>query len=100
VNSELTLAQSKVLAANLGKTVGDDDGAFVRDAFQRILARLPTKDESAASLAFLRASSNSIAEAKAGQTGQPPAPTPEPPSRVRENFILVLFNHHDFVTIR
>jgi hypothetical protein len=100
VNSELTLAQSKVLAANLGKTAGEDDGAFVRDAFQRILARAPTKDESAACLAFLRPSSHSIAESTAGQTGQPPVPPPEPAGRMRENLILVLFNHHDFVTIR
>jgi len=99
VNSELTLAQSKVLAAYLGKAAGQDDEAFLRDAFQRILARPPTKDEVTACLAFLHPSSTPIPET-AGQTGGPPTPVSEPVSRMRENFILVLFNHHDFVTIR
>jgi hypothetical protein len=76
-NSELTLAQAKQLAQRLGD---GDIGAFVRDAFQRVLARAPTAEESETCRQFL--------------TSHPT------PARSRESLILVLFNHHDFVTIR
>ena len=49
-NSQLSFEQSRLLAAELAKRVGDDpspddDRAFVAAAFERILARPPTADE-------------------------------------------------------
>ena len=78
-NSELTLAQSKALAKRLGDEAGGSDEAFVRGAFQQVLARVPTGEELKTCRAFLGG----------GEA-----------SRSRENLILVLFNHNDFVTIR
>ena len=75
-NSELTQAQAKALA----KQLGDDAEAFVRGSFQRVLARVPTEEELRTCREFL---------SKASDGG-----------RARENLILVLFNHNDFVTIR
>jgi len=91
-NSELTLAQAKLLAKRLTDEVPDNNEAFIRAAFTRVLARIPTADELQTCLNFLApkeaASPNGGAAGTPGQT------------RARENFILVLFNHNDFVTIR
>ena len=78
-NSELTQTQSKALAKQLGDETPGNERAFVTSAFQRVLARLPTVEELKTCRAFL-------------DTGDP--------TRARENLILVLFNHNDFVTIR
>ena len=75
-NSELALAQAKVLAKKLGDECSDE-ALFIDHAFRRILARAPTADETRECAAFLSAKKNA-----------------------RENLILVLFNHNDFVTIR
>jgi hypothetical protein len=75
-NSELALAQAKVLAKKLGDECSDE-ALFIDHAFRRILARAPTDDETRECAAFLSAKKNA-----------------------RENLILVLFNHNDFVTIR
>ena len=77
-NSELTQAQSKLLAKRLGDEAAGSDEAFVRGAFERVLARVPTSGELGACLEFVKGH----------------------PARSRENLILVLFNHNDFVTIR
>lgn len=77
-NSELVVTQAKVLAKALG---GGDAEGFVRRAFLRVLARTATGEEVAACREFLN----------------DPKVTPE---RARENLIIVLFNHNDFVTIR
>ncbi len=77
-NSDMTQAQSKLLAKRLADETAGSEEAFVRGAFDRVLARIPTPEELAACLAFLKGDS----------------------SRSRENLVLVLFNHNDFVTIR
>src|SRR4029077_10912436 len=41
-NSELTLKNSRILARALAATVGDDAGAFVIAAYERVLSRPPT----------------------------------------------------------
>ncbi len=91
-NSELTFAQAKLLAKRLTDEVADHDEDFIRTAFTRVLARVPTSDEFKTCLDFLRS------KEVASQTGAVPG-TPSS-MRARENFILVLFNHNDFVTIR
>ena len=77
-NSELTLDLAKRLATDLGARASGSD-AFITQAYRRILARAPKPPELAQCREFL---------------GQGDA------ARARENLVLVLFNHSDFVTVR
>jgi hypothetical protein len=81
-NSELTRAQSKLLAKRLTDEAAGSDEVFVRAGFARVLARAPTAEEVKACLEFLSVNASPDA------------------ARSHENLILVLFNHNDFVTIR
>lgn len=87
-NSELTHRQAKLLAANLGKESKGDETAFVTLAFQRILARAPTKEELKECRVFL--SATPVADIKESMSS----------ARHAENLMLVLLNHNDFVTVR
>jgi hypothetical protein len=78
-NSQLVVEQSRELAKKLAAHTEPD--AFIHVAFLRILAREATADELAACRQFL-------ADAKTTS------------ERAREDLIVVLFNHNDFVTIR
>jgi hypothetical protein len=80
-NSELTFAQADVLAETLTAKAGNDEAKFIRAAYERVLSRPPTKDEVKLCSEFLK------------QPGRSP-------ERARENLVMVLFNHNDFVTIR
>jgi hypothetical protein len=73
-NSQLSVEKARVLAAKLG--AGPE---FVRTAFETILGRPPSSDEQTVAARFLQRQSG---------------------SRGRENFVHVLLNHNDFVTIR
>ncbi len=77
-NSELTLDLAKRLATELAKSAPATD-AFVTQAYQRILSRPPRQTELLQCREFL-------AQGEA--------------ARARENLVLVLFNHSDFVTVR
>lgn len=77
-NSELTLAEAKSLAVKLGA-----EKDFTRAAYRTILAREPKAEEAKLCAEFLSAE-----EKKSS------------PERARQNLILVLYNHNDFVTIR
>jgi hypothetical protein len=79
-NSQLVIEQAQVLAKTLAEKHADGDD-FIVEAFRHILARSPSDEERSACRAFL-------AEAKV------------PPDRAREDLLVVLFNHNDFVTIR
>ncbi|MEO8350356.1 MAG: DUF1553 domain-containing protein, partial [Chthoniobacteraceae bacterium] len=81
-NSEITRHQSAVLAPRLSAAAGDDDQRFIATAFEQVLARPPTSDETETCAEFLRANASRDLE------------------RARLNLITVLFNHSDFVTIR
>jgi len=88
VNSAMALHRAEALADLLSQlhlpTTAESDAAFLRDAFERVLNRPPTPAELDACLEFLDA-----ARAQ--------------PDQHRLNRIAavhVLFNHHDFVTIR
>jgi hypothetical protein len=74
INSDLVLAQARRLAGQ----INGDDGVFVRAAFERVLSRPPTGEEAATCVEFLR-----------GRGG-----------RGRENLVHVLYNHHEFATLR
>jgi hypothetical protein len=103
-NSALALNQSRLLAQRLTADAPAAD-SFITAAFEQVLSRPPTAEERARCLRFLSEQANLVR--------QPTALTPFPPSpdavtppagdaaqRARENLILVLFNHNDFVTIR
>ena len=98
-NGELTLAQSKRLAAELTGQTKSNDEAFVHDAYQRVLARVPRPDELAACLDYLRAKAP-VAVTAPTEAAPVESPTSTDPGRLRQNLVLVLFNHNDFVTIR
>jgi hypothetical protein len=82
-NSELAQAQARILAQSLAADASTDE-AFVRQAFRTVLARKPRAAELELCRDFLAGRSVEAA-------GK---------ARARENLLLVLFNHNDFVTIR
>jgi hypothetical protein len=86
------MAEARILTASLSAQSNTDE-EFIRRAFTRVLARLPKRDEIKLCGEFLgnesamTAISDPLAPSRASQ-------------RVRENLVLVLFNHNDFVTVR
>ncbi len=102
-NSELVTQHARLIARALATKTGDDPAAFTVAAFDRVLSRPPTADETAECVAFLREQTRRHAEAKAAPA-QPDAdgaaPASDPALRARENLVQVLFNHNDFVTVR
>jgi hypothetical protein len=90
-NSELAIAQARALAKTL-ETRGDDE--FIAEAFRRILARGPNAEEGKLCMEFLAKPSAAVEKASAD------AKSGNATLRARENLLLVLFNHNDFVTIR
>jgi hypothetical protein len=74
-NSQVSVEKARVLAAK----IGGEGGEFVASAFETILGRKPSGDEQAVGARFLQ-----------NHAGP----------RARENFVHVLLNHNDFVTIR
>jgi hypothetical protein len=104
-NSELTLVQARIIARELNNQTASDSLAFVTAAIERVLSRQPIAEEMAISLAFLDEQCQTLAAA--GQTAarhdkqaDPSQPATDPALRARENFVHVLLNHNDFVTIR
>lgn len=76
VNSPLSGAMAKELAKQMaGET---DPAKFAAAAFRRVVGRPPTADEAKECAAFLAEKSDTR----------------------RESLLLVLFNHHEFVTVR
>jgi hypothetical protein len=79
-NSELALREAKALAEKIRE---ERAGGFVAAAYRRVLARDPKPEEEKLCADFLAAE-----EKKSSR------------ERARQNLVLVLFNHNDFVTIR
>ncbi|HEU0121564.1 MAG TPA: DUF1553 domain-containing protein [Bryobacteraceae bacterium] len=79
-NSQISVEKARVLAGKIGFALAPE--TFVRTAFGTILGRPPSAEEQGVGLRYLSA------QAGAGE------------QRVRENFVHVLLNHNDFVTIR
>jgi hypothetical protein len=100
-NSELALRLSRGLAGKL--SAAKTDGEFVTAAFEQVLGRPPRDAEAGASAAFL-ARQRELFEASAAElkaaAKQPGGPSADPAIRARENLVLALFNHTDFVTVR
>jgi hypothetical protein len=95
-NSELTLRMARRLAGKLA--AGAADERFIRSAFEQILARPPTQAEQTAALGFLTRQIELFRTMKLAPI--PDGPSTEPVRRARENLLVALFNHTDFVTLR
>jgi hypothetical protein len=86
-----------------GKTM--DDAQFIEHAYTAVLSRPPSQEETGACLQFLKdqaallSDPSPLTPAAVGDTGGLP-PTQEPQTRAKENLVLVLFNHNDFISIR
>jgi hypothetical protein len=89
-NSELTHRQARLLAQTLVSRTGGDSVAFIVAAFEQILSRPPTSEESAECLAFLK----DRAAVKSTPTSVDAA------QRAKESLVHVLMNHNDFLTVR
>jgi hypothetical protein len=100
-NSELAIRCSRLLARRIAET-HFEPAAFTIAAFERVLTRGPTSAELAECLDFLRGQTAQHSTRNSTQTGDDAGATPasEAGLRARENLVLVLFNHHDFVTVR
>ena len=101
-NSDLALRLSRALARKLAPAAKTDDD-FVRAAFEQILGRAPRENELAASVAFL-SRQRKLFEDRARELKvsppQPDGPSADAAMRARENLVLALFSHTDFVTVR
>jgi len=90
-NSELSLQQARRLSRSLADRPGSDPTAFIAVAFEQVLCRPPTREETTECLAFLT---------NRGQGGGDIKPGFDPAQRARESLVHVLMNHNDFVTVR
>ncbi len=108
-NSPLALEESRRLAAALWQeSSAQPEGAaerFVGAAFEQVLSRSPSQEECTVSLEFLAREAARLADknnltAFAGGESVGVKPADDPAMRAREDFVLVLLNHNDFVTIR
>jgi len=89
-NSAIAQQQAQTIAKRLDAEASDAS-AFVEIAFETILGRPPDSAERAAAQRFLARQPELIASLK---------PAPDSGNRARANFIHVLLNHNDFLTIR
>jgi hypothetical protein len=101
-NSVLALNTSRAVASDLAKTVQGPE--FVAAAFERVLGRTPSDEERTRCIAFLLAQAD-LYSSPEKLTPFPAGPAVTPPSRdvqqrAREDLVLVLLNHNDFVTVR
>lgn len=100
-NSTLSIYNSRKLAREISATAADSH-EFITRAFQTLIARKPTSDESKLCQEFLQERTKFYSEKKLNATDPKNYATPssDPQLRARESLVLVLFNHNDFVSIR
>ena len=91
-NSRLTFTHARSLADELGGLSAENE-TFVRSAFLRVLSREPTAEESRICDDFLKQQSDWLSK-------DGPGSAPDPARRARQNLVMTLFNHNDFVTVR
>ena len=106
VNSALSIAQSRRLTKRLHPSDHrpfDDDG-FVAAAFEVVLSRQPNSIELTTCRQFLQQQREQLSKPDGlellNSTENAVAPATDSGTRARENLVLVLFNHNDFVTVR
>ncbi|MBL8798131.1 MAG: DUF1553 domain-containing protein, partial [Planctomycetia bacterium] len=106
LNSELSLFQSRLLARRLGQTHGDDLAKYIQAAFEQVLSRPATTAELDTCRQFVTEQTKFLEANKSRLTGTTTnaddgtKASADPALRARENFLHLLLNHHDFVTIR
>ena len=108
-NSVLVKTQSRRLARSISESLGpqgsDAETAFIREAFTRILSRMPTPEETSACRQFLGQQAQLLSDpagltpAAVGDASSIP-PSKDPRERAKEDLVVVLLNHNDFVSIR
>ena len=91
-NSKLTFTHARQLADTLSSEF-QSEPKFLRAAFLRVLSREPSKDE-------LRLCSGFLSEQAEWLKKDRPDSKTEPARRARQNLVMTLFNHNDFVTAR
>lgn len=91
-NSELTFTHARRLADELAAQAQSPEG-FVEAAFLRVLSRRPTSDELKLCAGFL-SEQGAWLKAERADSRTPPE------QRARQNLVMTLFNHNDFVTVR
>src|SRR5262249_859230 len=98
-NSELSIRMARLLARELaGKHA--DVREFVTAAFEQTLTRQPTSAEMTDCLEFLDEQAKQNGETKSGPDDpQGKGPSHDPKLRAREGLVMVLLNHHEFVTV-
>lgn len=107
-NSPLAITQSRLLAGELSKAVGNTAAAnprFIQVAFEQILSRSPSTDEQITCERFLsEQSARLLDDSRLSLFGNSAksevSAAKDPQQRARENLVHVLLNHSDFVTIR
>jgi hypothetical protein len=99
-NSELALREARALARELADKQNVTPGAFVQAACLRVLARIPKPAELKLCVQFLADQEKRLAAAAAAKEADLNRPAASPALRARENLVLILFNHNDFVTVR
>jgi hypothetical protein len=109
VNSSLAIAQSRRAAGGLleslsARPASEQDLAFVAAAFETVLGRRPSEGESADCLEFLDLQTRQLSDSSKlellSSEAAAVSPSADPRQRARENLVLVLLNHNDFVTLR
>jgi len=110
VNSPLAIEQSRRLARRLDSQVGLENTPahslrFLELVFLRVLGRGPSRSERTVCLEFLAGQTSLLGQSERLTpfgTGQkiPVPPASQPHLRARENLVLVLLNHNEFLTIR
>ena len=111
-NSRLALNQSRLLAGKLWTEIAPQftnpakrEDAFVKEAFVHVLSRTPTAMELSACEDFRRRQVAYFIKQSAKPTANKKAdgdipPAADPEMRAREGLVHVLFNHHDFMSVR
>ena len=100
-NSELAIKHSRILARAIAGKQGMQAEAFVNVAFASVLSRPPTDEERSECIAFLKQQAQLYGPARTPlAVVDEKLPSPDPDLRARENLVRILFNHHEFLTIR
>ncbi|MEE3179054.1 MAG: hypothetical protein VX317_05170, partial [Verrucomicrobiota bacterium] len=103
---QLVLQSSRHLARSLNSETNGDAKVFIEQAFLQVLARPAADEERKIGADYLREqlefleSSETAQQGATNDTGDLKRPSSDPALRARENLVHLLFNHHEFVTIR
>ena len=105
MNSRLTINQSRLLAKQLSTEVGEDERAFVRQAFNAILSRDPAYTEIRACEEHLRKQrelygGKDLKALEKRRLSKVVSASADGRQRARESLIQALFSHNEFVNVR